>query len=115
MRLIVQGKDERKAGQPDPTLIALLTKAQRWFREVSTGTSPSVLSMAKGFGIESSDTTKTVYLVIGERARPPDARVRGHRRTVPLPAARRRRAHVGVADLPRAGAGAAFQRGSSCA
>ena len=48
MRLIMEGKGERKAGQPDPRLIALLMKGQRWFRELSSGESPSIGSMARG-------------------------------------------------------------------
>jgi DNA invertase Pin-like site-specific DNA recombinase len=62
MRLIVHGKGERAAGRPDPRLIALLIKAQRWFRELRSGESESIASIARAHGIESSDVTQTVYL-----------------------------------------------------
>jgi site-specific DNA recombinase len=62
VRLIVRGSDEGKAPGPDPRLIALLTKAQRWFTALSSGTSPSVLSIAQEHGAPSSDVTQVIYL-----------------------------------------------------
>jgi site-specific DNA recombinase len=62
VRLILRGPDEGKAQGPNPRLIALLAKAQRWFAALSTGQQPSVMAIAAEHGMASSDVTNTVYL-----------------------------------------------------
>ena len=43
-------------------MIALLSKAQRWFTVLRTGQYPSVFALAQEMGIASSDVTQVVYL-----------------------------------------------------
>lgn len=62
MRLIVQGPHAPKARETNPHLVALLAKSHRWFDALKSGQSPSILSIAKAHGVESSDVTQTVYL-----------------------------------------------------
>ena len=62
LRLIVRGRDEAQARGPNPRLIALLAKAQRWFTLLRTGQYPSVSALAQEVGIASKDVTQTVYL-----------------------------------------------------
>ena len=40
----------------------MLAKAQRWFAMLSSGASPSVLSIAQEHGLASSDVTQVIYL-----------------------------------------------------
>ena len=61
MRMIVWGASA-KASAPDPRLIALLAKANRWFQALRTGKSESIRALAEEHGVESSDVTQTIYL-----------------------------------------------------
>ena len=61
MRMIVRGASA-KASAPDPRLIALLAKANRWFQALRTGKSESIRALAEEHGVESSDVTQTIYL-----------------------------------------------------
>ena len=63
MRLIVKAPyAAKKSGSPDPRLIALLAKAQRWFASLSSGRRDSVLSIAQEHRMASADVTRVVYL-----------------------------------------------------
>ena len=62
VRLIVRAPWASKARAPDPRLVALLAKAQRWFKSLSSGQSNSVLSIAQEHGLASSEVTRVVYL-----------------------------------------------------
>ena len=62
VRLIVRGAEEAQARRPNARLIALLSKAQRWFTLLRTGRYPSVFALAQEMGIASSDITQVVYL-----------------------------------------------------
>jgi hypothetical protein len=61
VRLIIKAAWARKTGAPDPRLVALLAKAQRWFASLSSGQSESVLSIAQDHGSASSEVTRVVY------------------------------------------------------
>ena len=62
VRLIVRAPWASKARAPDPRLVALLAKAQRWFTSLSSGQNKSVLSIAQEHGLASSEVTRVVYL-----------------------------------------------------
>ncbi len=62
VRLIVRAPYVGKPRTPDPRLVALLAKAQRWFTSLSSGRSDSVLSIAQGHRLASADVTRVVYL-----------------------------------------------------
>ena len=62
VRLIVRGPEEERARGPDPRLIALLVKAQRWFALLKSGERPSVLAIAQEHGTASADVTRVIYL-----------------------------------------------------
>ena len=62
VRLIVRAAWVGKARAPDPRLVALLAKAQRWFASLSSGRSDSVLSIAQEHGMASSEVTRVIYL-----------------------------------------------------
>ncbi len=62
VRLIVKAPWAGKARAPDPRLIALLAKAQRWFTSLSSGNGDSVLSIAQEHGLASRDVTRVIYL-----------------------------------------------------
>ena len=62
VRLIVRGPDEGRSRGPDPRLITLLARAQRWFGMLTSGQHPSVLSIAQEHGLASADVTRTIYL-----------------------------------------------------
>lgn len=62
VRLIVRAAWGGKARAPDPRLVALLAKAQRWFASLSSGRSDSVLSIAQEHGMASSEVTRVIYL-----------------------------------------------------
>ena len=62
VRLIVRASYLGKSRAPDPRLVALLAKAQRWFKSLSSGQSDSVLSIAQDHGVASSEVTRVVYL-----------------------------------------------------
>jgi site-specific DNA recombinase len=62
VRLIVRAALGGKTRAPDPRLVALLAKAQRWFNSLSSGRSDSVLSIAQEHGMASSEVTRVIYL-----------------------------------------------------
>jgi site-specific DNA recombinase len=62
VRLIIRGPDEENAIGPNPKLIALLAKANRWFDALSSGKSPSVLSIAQLQGMDAGEVIRIVYL-----------------------------------------------------
>lgn len=62
LRLVICSTDAQEAQGPDPRLIALLTKAQRWFAMLSSGKYPSVLAIANEHGMATSDVTQVIYL-----------------------------------------------------
>ena len=61
MRLIVNapGGEKRK---PDPTLIALLVKAQDWFSRLSSGKVNSIRAIAQAEQVVGSYITRVIYL-----------------------------------------------------
>ncbi len=62
VRLIVNGPDEDKAAGPNPRLVALLVKANRWFAQLKSGQSPSVLAIAQEHGQATKEVTRVIYL-----------------------------------------------------
>ena len=62
VRLIVRASYSGKGRAPDPRLVALLAKAQRWFKSLSSGQRDSVLSIAQEQGLASSEVTRVIYL-----------------------------------------------------
>jgi site-specific DNA recombinase len=73
VRLIVRAPYVGKPRTPDPRLVTLLAKAQRWFTSLSSGRSDSVLSIAQEHRLASADVTRVVYLAflasdIGKRS-----------------------------------------------
>jgi hypothetical protein len=62
VRLIVRAPYAPKTGSPDPRLIALLAKAQRWFTSLASGRRDSVLSIAQEHRMASAEVTRVVYL-----------------------------------------------------
>ena len=62
VRLIVRAPYADNARAPNPGLVALLAKAQRWFTSLNSGQSESVLSIAQDHGLSSSEVTRVVYL-----------------------------------------------------
>ena len=62
VRLIVKGPDEDRAKGLDPKLVGLLAKAQRWFKRLSSGDSPSVLAIAQEHGLATKEVTRVIYL-----------------------------------------------------
>ena len=60
VRLIVRAPG--KVREPDPRLVALLAKAQRWFARLSSGQCSSVLSIAQEHGLASKEVTRVIYL-----------------------------------------------------
>jgi DNA invertase Pin-like site-specific DNA recombinase len=61
MRLIV-GEQTHEVAAPDRGLVALLTKANRWFEALRSGDHDSILSIAQEHRQASRDVTRTVYL-----------------------------------------------------
>jgi hypothetical protein len=61
MRLIV-GERAHEVAAPDRGLVALLSRANRWFRALRTGERDSILSIAQEHRQASRDVTRTVYL-----------------------------------------------------
>jgi hypothetical protein len=62
VRLIVRGPDKQNARGPDPRLLALLAKAQRWFSSLTSGSYPSVRAIAEEIGVATKDVTQVIYL-----------------------------------------------------
>ena len=62
VRLIVRGSDEDKASGPDPRLLALLAKAQRWLSSLTSGRYPSVLAIAQENGVATKEVTQVTYV-----------------------------------------------------
>jgi hypothetical protein len=62
VRLIVRGPDEQNARGPDPRLLALLAKAQRWFSSLTSGSYPSVRAISEELGVATKDVTQVIYL-----------------------------------------------------
>jgi site-specific DNA recombinase len=62
VRLIVRGADEDQARGPNPRLVTLLAKAQRWFSALQAGQYPSVLAIAQEHGVATKEVTQVIYL-----------------------------------------------------
>ena len=61
MRLVVRDQTT-EAKVPDPGLIALLTRANRWFAALRSGESDSISSLAQQHRQAGRDVTRTIYL-----------------------------------------------------
>lgn len=61
MRLVLRSQ-ETEAKVPDPGLIALLTRAHRWFDALREGQHDSIASLAEEQRQDGRDVTRTVYL-----------------------------------------------------
>jgi len=61
IKLVVKGADHSDAG-PNPKLVNLLIKSQRWFDQLKAGYSPGVLSIANEHGLTTKEVTRVVYL-----------------------------------------------------
>jgi site-specific DNA recombinase len=94
VRLIVRGADEDQARGPNPRLVALLAKAQRWFSALQAGQYPSVLAIAHEQGVATKEVTQVIYLAfmapdivqkIARGEQPMDLGVRKLQSMVPLP------------------------------
>jgi site-specific DNA recombinase len=64
VRLIVRAPYADTARTPDPGLVALLAKAQRWFAGLRSGHSDSALAIAQEHGMASRDVTRVIYLAL---------------------------------------------------
>ena len=62
IRLTVRGTDDDKASGPDPRLLALLAKAQRWLSSLTSGRYPSVLAIAQEHGVATKEVTQVIYV-----------------------------------------------------
>jgi hypothetical protein len=62
VRLIIKSPHAANSRGPDGKLVALLAKAQQWFKRLSSGQADSVLSIALDQGMESRDVTRVIYL-----------------------------------------------------
>lgn len=62
LRLVICSAEAQRAQGPEPRLIALLAKAQRWFAMLSSRKYPSVLAIANEHGMATSDVTQVIYL-----------------------------------------------------
>jgi site-specific DNA recombinase len=94
VRLIVRGTDEDQARGPNPRLVALLAKGQRWFSALQAGQYPSVLAIAQEHGVATKEATQVIYLAfmapdivqkIARGEQPMDLGVRKLQSMVPLP------------------------------
>ena len=61
MRLVVRDQST-EARAPDAGLVALLTRANRWFAALRSGESDSIESLAKEHRQAGRDVTRTIYL-----------------------------------------------------
>lgn len=61
MRLVLRGQ-ETEAKVPDPGLVALLARANRWFDALRKGQHDSIASLAEEQRRDGRDVTRTVYL-----------------------------------------------------
>jgi site-specific DNA recombinase len=93
VRLIVRGADDQARG-PNPRLVGLLAKAQRWFSCLQSGQYPSVLAIAQEHGVVTKEVTQVIYLAfmapdivqkIAQGEQPMDLGVRKLQSMVPLP------------------------------
>lgn len=62
VRLVVPGAWDGKRRDPDARLVALLSKAQRWFEALRTGAYPSIFALAQEHRMESKQVTRIIYL-----------------------------------------------------
>jgi site-specific DNA recombinase len=62
VRLIVRAPYAPKTDSPNPRLIALLAKAQRWFTSLASGRRDGVLSIAQEHRMASAEVTRVVCL-----------------------------------------------------
>jgi site-specific DNA recombinase len=62
VRLIVRSANKDQARGPNPRLVALLAKAQRWFSALQSGQYPSVLAIAQEHGVATKEVTQVIYL-----------------------------------------------------
>ena len=94
VRLIVSEPSVAAKRPPDPTLLALLSKAHEWLGQLTSGRSRSISSIAQAERVTSSYVTRVVQLAIlapdivqriarGEH--PPQCTARRLMRAVPLP------------------------------
>jgi len=62
VRLIVRNSGEVINRGPDPTLVALMTKAHDWFERLSSGRSESVQAIAQEEKVDRSYARRVIYL-----------------------------------------------------
>ncbi|MEO7854263.1 MAG: recombinase family protein [Rubrivivax sp.] len=62
VRLVVNAPGATARRQPDPTMMALLAKAHDWAKQLTTGRSRGILSIAKTAGVGSSYANRVVHL-----------------------------------------------------
>jgi site-specific DNA recombinase len=94
VRLIVRSADEDQTRGPNPRLVGLLAKAQRWFSCLQSGRYPSVLAIAQEHGVVTKEVTQVIYLAfmapdivlkIARGEQPMDLGVRKLQSMAPLP------------------------------
>ena len=62
VRMVVGGRDAAHTPTPDPTLIALLLKALRWFRALTREPGMSIGSLAKAEGVSPTYVSRLLHL-----------------------------------------------------
>ena len=62
VRLIVQAPGGAVIREPDPKLVALVSKAHDWFAKLKSGNCGNVLSIAQAEGVTSSYVTRVIYI-----------------------------------------------------
>jgi site-specific DNA recombinase len=94
LRLIVHAPGAQRRGNPDPRLVALLTRANDWFGRLIAGSHNSVLSIAHNEKVSSSYVARVINLAflapdiasaIAQGQHPPTLTARSLIRGVPLP------------------------------
>lgn len=94
LRLIAHAPGAQRHGEPDPRLVALLTRANDWFGRLIAGQDHSILSIARSEKVSSSYVARVINLAflapdvasaIAQGQHPPALTARGLIRSVPLP------------------------------
>ena len=64
VRMVVGGREAVQAPRPDPTLIALLLKAQRWFKALTLAPGMNIGTLAKAEGVSPSYVARLLDLAL---------------------------------------------------
>ena len=62
MRLIARGPHDLHPQEADPTLVALIAKANRWFEQLASGTTPGLAEIATAEGVSSAYISRVLHL-----------------------------------------------------